>query len=578
MWRIKTPTRQIGKFPINPPPGIPRDAFTNGNPQFGLPSTQLEADWFDMVQEEIANVIELVGVPLLPPDPQALSYRQLYDAIRLIAEGVRFPEAPATGRYYGRRVVPPDPGAWLPVCEEAPIGTGQSYARYEGMWNPINIAPPDLSGYLPLTGGTMLTGAGGAEGTITWNLPAVPPDGFDCLIFLRDPNAVNIAIGLYLDPVTPNTVELYTQVRYPGDKFTWYSGGPTPIAQIFGNGDAHFIGGVTCAALATTYIGCSGQADIAGPLNVTVSGLNVAGNIGGSGPANVLTGNLTVNQQVHSSTLIVNGTAVIGSVATITTLSVLGDAIVNGTITTGACNAGSVGTGYIHATTGLFDLGVTMNGGLRVAGTHTTDPSYGLVVFQPAYFGSSMFVIADAAFSANASFGGGLNITGSWQGDGWSIHTAGGINAGSTIQTAAGLIVTGAAQVGALNSTGNISGTGGSNTLSGGLDVGIGVTVGPFGVQTTGNLQVIRGDTAAAKLHLRVPAGVPATNMAINAQGAEMRFGYSDADGVILDNRMTIHSGGVAFAQVPSWPGFPLGAWEELLARIDALEARLGTA
>lgn len=62
MRRIATPTRQLNKF------GPGRDGFTNGDPIAGIPSTDLEAGWFDALQEEVAAVAETGGVALNPND------------------------------------------------------------------------------------------------------------------------------------------------------------------------------------------------------------------------------------------------------------------------------------------------------------------------------------------------------------------------------------------------------------------------------------------------------------------------------------------------------------------------------
>lgn len=58
MHRIDTPTAQVDKF------GAGKNGFTRGNPQTGVPSTALDDDYFDAIQEEIAGVIESTGVPL----------------------------------------------------------------------------------------------------------------------------------------------------------------------------------------------------------------------------------------------------------------------------------------------------------------------------------------------------------------------------------------------------------------------------------------------------------------------------------------------------------------------------------
>ncbi|MGL6378184.1 hypothetical protein [Aeromonas hydrophila] len=52
MHRIDTPSRQKDKF------GQGKDGFTNGDPQTGVPGTEVSAEFLDSIQEEIASVIE----------------------------------------------------------------------------------------------------------------------------------------------------------------------------------------------------------------------------------------------------------------------------------------------------------------------------------------------------------------------------------------------------------------------------------------------------------------------------------------------------------------------------------------
>lgn len=76
MRRISTPTRELNKF------GPGRDGFTNGDPIAGRVSTDLEADWFDALQEEVAAVAEYGGVVLNPSENTQL----LQGILRIIAE------------------------------------------------------------------------------------------------------------------------------------------------------------------------------------------------------------------------------------------------------------------------------------------------------------------------------------------------------------------------------------------------------------------------------------------------------------------------------------------------------------
>lgn len=58
MHRIDTATAQKDKF------GAGKNGFTRGNPQTGTPATDLDDDYFDMLQEELAGVVEATGVAL----------------------------------------------------------------------------------------------------------------------------------------------------------------------------------------------------------------------------------------------------------------------------------------------------------------------------------------------------------------------------------------------------------------------------------------------------------------------------------------------------------------------------------
>lgn len=58
MRRISTATKVVDKWG----PGKP--GFTDGNAVTGVPATDLEAAWFDQVQEEIAGAIEAAGIAL----------------------------------------------------------------------------------------------------------------------------------------------------------------------------------------------------------------------------------------------------------------------------------------------------------------------------------------------------------------------------------------------------------------------------------------------------------------------------------------------------------------------------------
>ncbi|MBY7343583.1 carbohydrate kinase [Escherichia coli] len=58
MHRIDTKTAQKDKF------GAGKNGFTRGNPQTGTPATDLDDDFFDMLQEELCSVVEASGASL----------------------------------------------------------------------------------------------------------------------------------------------------------------------------------------------------------------------------------------------------------------------------------------------------------------------------------------------------------------------------------------------------------------------------------------------------------------------------------------------------------------------------------
>ncbi|EON3735439.1 phage tail protein [Escherichia coli] len=58
MHRIDTKTAQKDKF------GAGKNGFTRGNPQTGTPATDLDDDYFDMLQEELCSVVEASGASL----------------------------------------------------------------------------------------------------------------------------------------------------------------------------------------------------------------------------------------------------------------------------------------------------------------------------------------------------------------------------------------------------------------------------------------------------------------------------------------------------------------------------------
>ncbi|OKV81270.1 integrase [Escherichia coli] len=73
MHRIDTKTAQKDKF------GAGKNGFTRGNPQTGTPATDLDDDYFDMLQEELCSVVEASGASL-----EKWRHDQLLTALRAL--------------------------------------------------------------------------------------------------------------------------------------------------------------------------------------------------------------------------------------------------------------------------------------------------------------------------------------------------------------------------------------------------------------------------------------------------------------------------------------------------------------
>ncbi len=88
MHRIDTPTAQADKF------GPGKNGFTGGNPQTGQLPTALDEDFFDMLQEELASVVEATGVAL-----DKAEHNQLLTALKalLLSRSNPFGEIKADG-------------------------------------------------------------------------------------------------------------------------------------------------------------------------------------------------------------------------------------------------------------------------------------------------------------------------------------------------------------------------------------------------------------------------------------------------------------------------------------------------
>lgn len=88
MHRIDTSTAQVDKF------GAGKNGFSAGNPQTGTPATDLDEAFFDMLQEELAAVVESSGATL-----DKTKHNQLLTALKalLLSRATPFADIKADG-------------------------------------------------------------------------------------------------------------------------------------------------------------------------------------------------------------------------------------------------------------------------------------------------------------------------------------------------------------------------------------------------------------------------------------------------------------------------------------------------
>ncbi|MGE8690959.1 MAG: phage tail protein [Achromobacter sp.] len=131
MRRIATATRHLNKF------GPGRDGFTNGDPIAGVVSTDLQAEWFDSVQEELAAVVEFAGKELDPNDNTQLvtAIRELLSLRPLVRSITELPEE--------------DVGP-IVVMECSEVWTWSTSAHFIGYRSPLCGRPLDGHTVAPL--------------------------------------------------------------------------------------------------------------------------------------------------------------------------------------------------------------------------------------------------------------------------------------------------------------------------------------------------------------------------------------------------------------------------------------------
>jgi hypothetical protein len=228
MHRIDNATA-IAALPAPEPVGTP-GFFTNGNRPAGLAPTRVDDNWLNTVQEEIANVVLAAGLQL-----SKVSNTQLYEAIQAIAYG----------------------------------------------------ANPDLSAYLPLSGGTL-----SSPGNLTVNGQLTVNNG-DLLLGAGASGVITRAPGTVMSLGATGGGNVAT-LNLGADQVN-------AIGGLHARADLDVSGSLTVSGLSHLLSGCAITAN-----------LEVAGSFSVSGPLNAFFGGYVVGNFDVAGNLLVSGTDING--------------------------------------------------------------------------------------------------------------------------------------------------------------------------------------------------------------------------------------------------------------------------
>ncbi|MGT5813660.1 gp53-like domain-containing protein [Escherichia coli] len=188
MHRIDTKTAQKDKF------GAGKNGFTRGNPQTGTPATDLDDDYFDMLQEELCSVVEASGASL-----EKGQHDQLLTALRalLLSRKNPFGDIKSDGT-----VQTALENLGLGEAAKRNVGTGENQVPDMNSFGNSLTA----NGYQKLPGGMIIqwgsfsvSPTGGSVGTVDITLPVAFPAAcrsVNALISTNDPSARSVGFDI----------------------------------------------------------------------------------------------------------------------------------------------------------------------------------------------------------------------------------------------------------------------------------------------------------------------------------------------------------------------------------------------
>ncbi|HFH2615458.1 TPA: hypothetical protein ACGJO2_004553 [Escherichia coli] len=204
MHRIDTKTAQKDKF------GAGKNGFTRGNPQTGTPATDLDDDYFDMLQEELCSVVEASGASL-----EKGRHDQLLTALRalLLSRNNPFGDIKSDG------TVPTAlENLGLGEAAKRDVGTGENQIPDMSAWK----RNPSSNRWRKLPDGTIIQMGISASGPLGSPVNITLPISFSntnyCVVASYDNarSGVSTMVSFAALPVSPSQISLMSSVTEQG--------------------------------------------------------------------------------------------------------------------------------------------------------------------------------------------------------------------------------------------------------------------------------------------------------------------------------------------------------------------------
>ncbi|EFH4003213.1 hypothetical protein SNA62_19070 [Escherichia coli] len=204
MHRIDTKTAQKDKF------GAGKNGFTRGNPQTGTPATDLDDDYFDMLQEELCSVVEASGASL-----EKARHDQLLTALRalLLSRKNPFGDIKSDGT-----VKTALENLGLGEAAKRDVGTGENQIPDMSAWK----RNPSSNRWRKLPDGTIIQMGISASGPLGSPVNITLPISFSntnyCVVASYDNarSGVSTMVSFAALPVSPSQFSLMSSVTEQG--------------------------------------------------------------------------------------------------------------------------------------------------------------------------------------------------------------------------------------------------------------------------------------------------------------------------------------------------------------------------